>query len=178
MPPPVPPQEKAPRAVGGSSSSRVVAGATGAAAKAAAPACRTQTVVQTAPAGADGGATGLRRKYDVGEMLGRGNFATVYAGLERESGRSVAVKVISKSRIKMLAPGRELMVYDEVRILRRLDHPHIIKVLDVFDTDAELSVVLELFVSFPVFFLSFLSLSAAAAGLCAHGDGVRQCQGR
>ena len=146
------PQEAVPRPAvkGCGSCGGVVAGATEGASGGAAGAggaCRTQTVVQTAlPQRAESAATGLQRKYDVGEMLGRGNFATVYAGLERESGRSVAVKVISKSRIKMLAPGRELMVYDEVRILRRLDHPHIIKVLDVFDTDAELSVVLELFV--------------------------------
>ena len=126
---------------------KVVTGAV-AGAKGASAASRTRTVVQTGPVQRESGAAGLRGKYDVGEMLGRGNFATVYAGVERESGRSVAIKLISKSRIKMLAPGRELMVYDEVRILRKLDHPHIIKVLDVYDTDAELSVVLELFVFF------------------------------
>ena len=74
-------------------------------------------------------------------MLGRGNFAVVYAGLERATGRGVAIKTIKKSRIKALAPGKVLMIYSEVAILRRLDHPNIVKVLDVYDTEPELLIL-------------------------------------
>lgn len=41
----------------------------------------------------------LRKRYDIGDKLGRGSFGTVYACVQRSTGRKYALKVISKALI-------------------------------------------------------------------------------
>eukprot|EP00727_Mastigamoeba_balamuthi_P013206 m51a1_g8508 putative serine threonine-protein kinase chk2 (519) ;mRNA; f:72779-74638 len=98
-----------------------------------------------ASAAAPEGDEELRRKYDVtAQQLGAGNFAVVRLGLERATGRRVAVKVIDKKRFASLAAGHKDRIMEEVQILQRLDHGNIIRILDVVDTASTLYLVLEL----------------------------------
>lgn len=57
--------------------------------------------------------------------IGTGAFATVYEG--RIGSRRCAVKVVRKS---LLTPKQRSDVLKEVSLLRRLDHPHIVKLLE------------------------------------------------
>lgn len=66
--------------------------------------------------------------YDVGAEIGRGGFGVVYEGRQRVPvDRPVALKVlkIERSTPQVLARFRE-----EARVLGRLDHPNIAKILD------------------------------------------------
>eukprot|EP00639_Heterosigma_akashiwo_P019996 CAMPEP_0206408326 /NCGR_PEP_ID=MMETSP0294-20121207/31079_1 /ASSEMBLY_ACC=CAM_ASM_000327 /TAXON_ID=39354 /ORGANISM="Heterosigma akashiwo, Strain CCMP2393" /LENGTH=60 /DNA_ID=CAMNT_0053867757 /DNA_START=45 /DNA_END=224 /DNA_ORIENTATION=+ len=56
--------------------------------------------------------------YDIGQVLGKGGFATVYRARVRDSGREVAVKVMDKAR--MQAAGMTARVVQEVRLHWRL----------------------------------------------------------
>jgi calcium/calmodulin-dependent protein kinase I len=66
--------------------------------------------------------------YKMGRTLGAGTY-----GIVREAdihGEKVAVKIILKKNVK----GNEQMVYDELKMLQRLDHPHIVKFKDWFES--------------------------------------------
>jgi len=72
--------------------------------------------------------------------LGKGNFSEVKLGIEKATGREVAIKIVKKET----ASHKPEMLKNEVDILLTLDHPHIIKLLDLFDTPDTLYLVMEL----------------------------------
>lgn len=53
---------------------------------------------------------------------------------------SVAVKVIAKKNVK----GHEHMVYEEMELLKRLNHPHIVKFYEWFESSKNFYIVTEL----------------------------------
>jgi calcium-dependent protein kinase len=79
-------------------------------------------------------------------VLGRGAFSTVRLAVRRSDGVKVAIKTIAKhdalsARRHRKSSRRHL---DEWEILRRFqDHPNIITLLDVFETDDEILVLTE-----------------------------------
>eukprot|EP01083_Nonionella_stella_P069127 184115_1 len=79
--------------------------------------------------------------YSNGRMLGAGSFATVKRCTRKSDKHEHAVKIIDKRQLK----GRELVqLRDEIRILKSLDHPHLISLVDVFDDGRRVKMVLEL----------------------------------
>ena len=69
-----------------------------------------------------------KAKYRFGKTLGAGTY-----GIVREAdigGDKVAVKIILKKSVK----GNEQMVYDELQMLQTLNHPHIVKFVDWFES--------------------------------------------
>jgi eukaryotic-like serine/threonine-protein kinase len=60
--------------------------------------------------------------YRIEDEVAQGGMATVFRGVHEQTGRAVAIKVPH--------PGEERHFRRELEILRRLDHPGIVKVLD------------------------------------------------
>eukprot|EP01105_Mastigella_eilhardi_P022172 TRINITY_DN5445_c0_g1_i1.p1 TRINITY_DN5445_c0_g1~~TRINITY_DN5445_c0_g1_i1.p1 ORF type:complete len:581 (+),score=162.40 TRINITY_DN5445_c0_g1_i1:136-1878(+) len=83
-------------------------------------------------------------KYEMREVLGTGNFAVVKLAIERSTGNRFAVKMIDKKRFAAQATSHKDKIKDEFFILKQLNHDHIIKVIDSFETDKTLNFVLEL----------------------------------
>lgn len=79
--------------------------------------------------------------YKLGRLLGEGAFAQVRLAADRETGEHVAVKVIKKSEF---APQEMEYIRREVQVCRQVCHPNVIETRDIFDTSAELFIVLEL----------------------------------
>ncbi|XP_077984974.1 serine/threonine-protein kinase DCLK1-like isoform X2 [Glandiceps talaboti] len=79
-------------------------------------------------------------KYDVGKVIGDGNFAVVKECVDRATHKEYALKIISKSKCK----GKEHMIESEVSILRRVKHPNIILLLAEYDSPTELYLIMEL----------------------------------
>ena len=79
--------------------------------------------------------------YERLEQLGKGSFSTVYRGRRVFTGQFVSLKVIPTAK---KSPEELAALRCEVEILRRLDHPSIIGLLDVLETPAELTLVTEL----------------------------------
>lgn len=74
-------------------------------------------------------------------VLGAGSSGEVFLANDPE-GRKVAIKEISKSRI--ISKGCQLsQIYSEIKIHKGLYHDNIVKLIDFFETDSKISVVLE-----------------------------------
>jgi calcium/calmodulin-dependent protein kinase I len=72
--------------------------------------------------------TTSRSRYRFGRTLGAGTYGIVREA-EGPAGK-VAVKIILKKNVK----GNEQMVYDELEMLQRMKHPHIVKFVDWFES--------------------------------------------
>lgn len=81
-------------------------------------------------------------KYELGRLLGCGAFAKVYHARNIRTGQSVAIKIINKKKIA----GSTLVsnVKREISIMRRLHHPHIVKLFEVLATKTKIFFVMEL----------------------------------
>ncbi len=71
-------------------------------------------------------------RYTVDRELGRGGMAVVYLARDRKHDRPVAIKVLRPEIVAGEAARRFLL---EIRILARLQHPHILALLDSGATD-------------------------------------------
>ena len=75
---------------------------------------------------------GIENQYDVLEYLGEeGTIGVVNAAFHKESGSKRAIKDLSKAA---MSHHDERMVQNEVSVLEGLDHPHILRVHDVYDS--------------------------------------------
>ena len=72
--------------------------------------------------------TKARSQYRFGKTLGAGTYGIVREA-DVDSGK-VAVKIILKRNVK----GNEQMVLDELAMLQKIDHPHIVRFIDWFES--------------------------------------------
>ncbi|CAF2954888.1 unnamed protein product [Rotaria sp. Silwood2] len=73
------------------------------------------------------------------EVLGSGQFGTVYGGHSLETNGEVAIKVIDKTRFS----DQEEKIHREVDILHEITHPGVIKLHAMFDTPGKFFLVME-----------------------------------
>nr|CAI5867411.1 unnamed protein product [Callosobruchus analis] len=86
----------------------------------------------------DGKIAGL---YDLEETLGRGHFAVVKLARHVFTGEKVAVKVIDKSKLDEVSKAH---LFQEVRCMKLVQHPNVVRLYEVIDTATKLYLVLEL----------------------------------
>jgi eukaryotic-like serine/threonine-protein kinase len=86
-------------------------------------------------------AESLADRYEVGGELGAGGMATVYRALDRKHQRDVAIKVLHPDLGAALGAERFL---SEIRTTARLQHPHILPLLDSGDAGGLLYYVMPL----------------------------------
>ncbi|KAG8463265.1 hypothetical protein KFE25_011262 [Diacronema lutheri] len=83
--------------------------------------------------------TAITQEYEMLEVIGNGHFAKVRKGRHRLTGQLVAVKIITKP-----APAKMKMLKAEVDIMTKLDHPNVVRLHKVVDTETKLYLVMEL----------------------------------
>ncbi len=78
--------------------------------------------------------------YEVKEALGKGKFGTVKLGIHKKTSRKVAVKIMKKK--EMTTQDIELQKR-EIEILKICQHPNICRLLDVFENQDYIYIVME-----------------------------------
>lgn len=85
---------------------------------------------------------GPQDRYAFGELLGTGHFAVVRRVRDSE-GNAYAMKVIDKSKV-VSSTRRATTIMDEAAILRKISHPNIVTINDVFETNKKVYIIMEL----------------------------------
>ena len=84
----------------------------------------------------------VEEQYEVGKKIGDGNFAEVKECVHRKTGKKYALKIIDKSKTRGAKETK--MIENEVRTMQVIRHPNCVALYDVFDTEDELFLVMEL----------------------------------
>ncbi|KAL3984725.1 Protein kinase domain family protein [Acanthocheilonema viteae] len=79
-------------------------------------------------------------KYKLLKTIGKGNFAKVKLAKHIPTGIEVAIKIIDKTALN---PGSLHKLFREVKIMKQLDHPNIVKLYQVMETENTLYLVME-----------------------------------
>jgi len=83
---------------------------------------------------------GVKNTYDVGDVLGEGGYGQVRKVTHRVTGLERALKTVTKSKLSAKDKNRMLL---EVALLKELNHPNIIRLVDVYDDPYFLYLVTE-----------------------------------
>ena len=83
----------------------------------------------------------LRDYYRIGKMLGSGAFGEVRMCVHRETGAQRAVKVLRKSHMD---EDEKRMLFNEINILKELDHPNLVKMYEFFEDEKRYYIVTEI----------------------------------
>ncbi|XP_048455672.1 MAP/microtubule affinity-regulating kinase 3a isoform X1 [Rhincodon typus] len=78
--------------------------------------------------------------YRLLKTIGKGNFAKVKLARHILTGREVAIKIIDKTQLN---PTSLQKLFREVRIMKCLNHPNIVKLFEVIETEKTLYLVIE-----------------------------------
>jgi len=79
-------------------------------------------------------------KYELKDVLGTGAFSQVRLAESKEDGQMHAVKIIDKKALR----GKEDSLENEIRVLKRLDHKNVVKLLEAYESRQCVYLVMEL----------------------------------
>uniref|UniRef100_A0A0N5AC88 non-specific serine/threonine protein kinase n=1 Tax=Syphacia muris TaxID=451379 RepID=A0A0N5AC88_9BILA len=79
--------------------------------------------------------------YDLEKTIGKGHFAVVKLASHVFTGKKVAVKVIDKTKFDDKMASHFMQ---EVRFMKLVQHPNIVRLYEVIDTQTKLFLILEL----------------------------------
>jgi 5'-AMP-activated protein kinase, catalytic alpha subunit len=80
-------------------------------------------------------------RYRLGRLLGRGNFAKVYKAHKADTGEVVAIKVFDKDAVRRSSTAEQ--VKREVDVMRRVRHPHVVRLHEVMATRSRIYLAME-----------------------------------
>ncbi|XP_076014715.1 MAP/microtubule affinity-regulating kinase 4 isoform X3 [Genypterus blacodes] len=78
--------------------------------------------------------------YRLLKTIGKGNFAKVKLARHILTGREVAIKIIDKTQLN---PTSLQKLFREVRIMKSLNHPNIVQLFEVIETEKTLYLIME-----------------------------------
>lgn len=73
------------------------------------------------------------KKYRINNLLGEGSFGKVYACINTITGKRHAIKLVPKSSLN--DPILVCLMKQELEIVAELDHPHIVRILELIEDE-------------------------------------------
>jgi calcium-dependent protein kinase len=101
--------------------------------------------------------------------LGSGGTASVYQVVHKQSKKVFALKVVKLSRVSN--DSKKSMLLREIALIKMLDHPNVIRVVEVFQSHTKLYIVMELCTGGELFDKLSVRWSAMVCDVCV---GVRE----
>ncbi|XP_016352431.1 serine/threonine-protein kinase DCLK3-like [Sinocyclocheilus anshuiensis] len=92
------------------------------------------------PDGAEVSLEDIERCYDMGRVVGDGNFAVVRECRVRGLAETFAMKIVDNAKLQ----GRGNMIQNEIALLRSLEHPRLIQLFRSHHTDTHVYLLMEL----------------------------------
>lgn len=83
----------------------------------------------------------LMQKYEIGRLLGQGNFAKVYYARNLKTNLAVAIKMIDKD--KVLRVGLMEQIKREISVMRLVRHPYVVHLFEVMASKSKIYFVME-----------------------------------
>ncbi|KAM0853754.1 hypothetical protein ACQ4PT_050871 [Festuca glaucescens] len=93
-------------------------------------------------AAAEGKKSVLQGRYELGRVLGHGNFGRVHAARDLRTGRGVAVKVVAKDKVERA--GMAEQIKREIAVMKMVSHPNIVELHEVMASRSKIYLALEL----------------------------------
>ena len=87
------------------------------------------------------GTMNIKNNYKCIKILGKGSFGTVYLVRHKQLNTYFAMKIIKK--VNNNDNDNDELLMNEINILRKMDHPHIVKINDFYNTCTEYILVTE-----------------------------------
>ncbi|OHT13635.1 CAMK family protein kinase [Tritrichomonas foetus] len=81
-------------------------------------------------------------EYILGRTLGSGTTGKVKLAVHKVTGQQVAIKIIKKAMFDV-KPDLQRKIRREIALMRLLDHPHLLKLIEVYDSSHHMYIVLE-----------------------------------
>ncbi|ODV72059.1 Pkinase-domain-containing protein, partial [Cyberlindnera jadinii NRRL Y-1542] len=106
----------------------------------------------------------LPGRYSLLERIGDGAFSTVFRAHDKELDIDVAIKIIDKTE---LTKSQMDVVLKEVAIMRRLDHPNVVKMYNYINTETVCFIIME-YVSGGELFNQIVKLTYFSEDLSRH----------
>ncbi|XP_047048235.1 putative CBL-interacting protein kinase 27 [Lolium rigidum] len=98
--------------------------------------------MEDAAAAPEGKKNVLQGRYELGRVLGHGNFGRVHAARDLRTGRGVAVKVVAKDKVERA--GMVEQIKREIAVMKMVSHPNIVELHEVMASRSKIYLALEL----------------------------------
>ena len=76
-----------------------------------------------------------------GRKIGEGAYAVVRIATSRDNNQKYAIKIYDKNKLTDI--NRQRSVRREVVLLQKMNHPNIVKLIEAFETDSHVYLVME-----------------------------------
>ena len=80
--------------------------------------------------------------YQLGKKLGEGAYAVVHTVVNKKTKDMRAMKIYDKEKV-LSNDSRKRSLSREITLLKKLDHPNIVKLYDTIDTKKSVNLVME-----------------------------------